>query len=474
MGFSPRSVVERLPLALFCLSLAVLLLGMGMAIERYNLFPRSIFSNASKTALETLDALGEGDTADYRGFSDTPLSALPARRSESAGGGAFSAPLLLSGGRHQYRELCPEHGCLAIAVAPSGAITHAWPFRPLAIQAANVTSAVDYPFELNFFSRERDTHFRSFAQYPNGDLLVTFSLRHAFPYAGGVARIDSDGHPRWFRWDYSHHVPSLTEGDVAFVPSLTVSHGVYSWTTGGDAVSYRCDGKYYRSAIDVIDGDGVLLEQIPVFGILQASGHAIASLSDPCDPLHLNSVTLIGESADGSHGILPGDIVLSFRNIHTFAILDGKTHDLKHLIRGTFRRQHDVTHLTGSTFLMFDNLGGRGEDGDRFSRLLAIDIGTGVETVIFPNARTPDHLRGLLSGTGGSVDISPDRTRAIVPFSEEGVVVEVRLSDGGVVGVWRSLHDVSGLGHFPEERLDRAAIFPTWEAQYVGGGAQAP
>ncbi len=474
MGFSPRSVVERLPLALFCLSLAVLLLGMGMVIERYNLFPRSILSDASKTALETLDALSERDTADYLGFSDTPLGALPARRNETAGGGAFSAPLLLPGGRHRYRELCPEHGCLAIAIAPSGEVTHAWPFRPLAIQAANISSAVDYPFELNFFSRERDTHFRSVAQYPNGDLLVTFSLRHAFPYAGGIARIDRDGHPRWFRWDYSHHVPSLTEDGVAFVPSLTVSFGAYSWTTGEGAVSYRCDGNYYRSAVNVIDGDGVLLEQIPVFEILRASGHATVPLSYPCDPLHLNSVTIIGESADGSHGILPGDIVLSFRDIHAFAILDGKAHHLKHLIGGTFRRQHDVTHLAGSTFLLFDNLGGRGEDGGRFSRLLAIDISTGVETVIFPNARTPDHLRGLLSGVGGSVDISPDRTRAIVPFSEEGVIVEVRLSDGGILGVWRSLHDVSALDQFPEERLDRAAIFPPWEAQYLADGAQAP
>lgn len=62
----------------------------------------------------------------------------------------------------------------------------------------------------------------SMSQYANGDLLVIFQSKYSFPYALGVARIDREGRPIWYRRDYSHHEANFAEDDVALVPSMRI------------------------------------------------------------------------------------------------------------------------------------------------------------------------------------------------------------------------------------------------------------
>ena len=469
LGVWLRRIRERAPLALFLLALAIGLIAYGIAIERHHVFPKAILSAALKTARATLES-GRADTGQFVEFTAPPPDRLRERRLEVVEGDAPGDAMLVVGGRHQFRELCPEHGCLAVAVDASGEIVHAWPFRPNAIHAANIADGNEYPYELNNFSVERDMQLTAIEQYPDGDLLVTFHLANAFPYAGGVARVDRDGHPRWFRRDYSHHWPRLTEGDIALVPALAVGDGALEVPNGDDVFAHSCDGKIYRSVLSVVDGDGALLRRIAVLDLLLASpwSGVLIAPHDPCDPLHLNSVDVIGASG----GDLAGDIALSFRNVDAFAILDGDTHDLKRLVRGTFVGQHDVTHLDGATFLMFDNRGGDRTGGP--SRLLMIDLATGVERTVFPNERTPKALRGLYSHNRSAIDVSPDRRRAIATFAHAGVAVEVRLADGAALAVFRSLHDVSDLDQFPGERLERAARFILQGVDYLRARSPLP
>lgn len=97
--------------------------------------------------------------------------------------------------------------------------------------------------------------------------------------------------------------------------------------------------------------------------------------------------------------------MVSLRNISAFAILDGDTYRLKRLVQGRFFGQHSVKFLEGSRFLMFDNLGREGRHGP--SRLLMVDVEDGTETTIFPNDRTPAHLRNMYLVKGGEISISP-------------------------------------------------------------------
>ena len=55
----------------------------------------------------------------------------------------------------------------------------------------------------------------------------------------------------------------------------------------------------------------------------------------------------------------------------------------------------------------------------------------------------------------------------MVLFGRECVAVEVRLSDGAALNVFRSLHDVYGLDQFLDERATRPAVFYMFGLDYV-------
>ena len=114
---------------------------------------------------------------------------------------------------------------------------------------------------------------------------------------------------------------------------------------------------------------------------------------------------------------------------------------------------------------MFDNLGHDYVGGP--SRLLMVDVSDGRETTIFPNEHTAEAMQGLFSRYRGSIDISHDRERVIVAFTDEGVAVEVRLSDGEVLNTFASLHDLSNIEYFSEERAKVAGRFRLFGLDYV-------
>ena len=414
---------------------------------------------------------------------DSPLSGSTiGSRIEFLDGGSLHEPVLWYGGRFQFMDVCPEWGCLAVQFGTDGEVAHAWPLRPDALeQAAHDAATGEFPHELDpGFSFVRDVTPFGISRYPNGDLLVTFFNDNgtSVPLTVGVARIDRRGYPVWFRRDYSRHWPHLEDDGSALVPGRSMGNGSIAIPIEGAGSAFTLDCPRADPSWDsvaVIDGDGRLLDRIDVMGAMLDSPFAPVLLDGshpsglrrrvPCNPLHTNYVHRVGGDAQDVWGVSPGDLVVSMRNVSAFAILDAGSGRVKRLVRGSFRRQHAVHHWQDSRFLLFDNQGGDGVYGP--SRLLMVDLADGRETTIFPNAGTPEALRGLWSRSMGKISISPDRRRVLVVFTRAGVAVEVRLSDGAALRVFRSLHDVSGLEQFPEERATRPGVFMMTGLDYI-------
>lgn len=188
--------------------------------------------------------------------------------------------------------------------------------------------------------------------------------------------------------------------------------------------------------------------------------------TDPCDLLHLNYIDRIREDVEGILGVTPGDYVVSLRNISAFGIMDGETGRMKRLARGSFIQQHSVQHLKGSQFLMFDNHGADADAGP--SRILLVDLGGGSvrEQTLYPLSSTPEKFR-FYSGLRGNVSISQDRKRMILVSSDQGIGLEVRLTDGSILNVFRNVYDLSGLKHNLEDAEDRAVYLVLQDLQYV-------
>ena len=477
-GGSGSALPKRAALPLFVAALMLTAFAGGLYVARHEVFPYALLSDAYKTFAAAVDIhLREAPSWRRWEFADIPPDQAAARRFEFIGSDRLTDPILVPGGRGHFREYCPDHvGCLAVEYAGRGEVRHAWPYRPDELEKwmEKGESVVDFPYErAPGFSLLDHTSVIGVSSYANGDLMVVFRFRHTHPYGGGLARIDRTGKPVWYRPDFSHHRPHLTDGEVVLVPGQRLGKAVDTeLVPGRDDIRLRMScPQWPRDLVNVIDEGGERLKEVSVFDAVIESPYAPLLLHVvPCNPTHVNSVHPLGEDAAGP-GLEPGDLVVSMRNLHAFAVLDRETHRLKRMVRGGFMSQHAVLHLGGSRFLLLDNQGGRTADGALgVSRLLMVDAASGEETTIFPNHRTPGHLRDLYTSGSGGVAISPDRRRALATFTQEGKAVEVRIADGAVLAVFHSLHDMSHVEELPEERATRAMWNRLNEVRYGGDG----
>ncbi len=468
----------RAPLFLFVAALLLAAFAAGLYVARYKVFPYGILSSARKTFLAANEARVTAPFQRLR-WVDIPPDQVADRRFEFIGSDRLTDPILVPGGRGYFREHCPGHvGCLAVEYAGRGEVRHAWPYRPEELEKwlEKEEFTRDFPYEHAIgFSFIKHAHFKGISKYANGDLLAVFHFGpHSHPSGGGVARIDRSGKPVWYRPDYSHHRPHLTDDEVLLVPGLRLDKPRETALASRRHILRTGIPRpqSFHDTVNVIDPGGRMIEEIPVFDAIRNSTYApLLRFSDPYDLTHLNSVHRLGKDTGGGGGLEPGDLVVSFRSLHAFAILDHRDHRLKRLMRGSFFKQHDVLHFKGSRFLMLDNQGARNAAGGSFiSRLLMVDTTSGEETTIFPNHRTPAHLRKLYTDEAGGLDISPDRSRAIVTISAAGKAVEVRIADGAVLVVFDSIHDVSQSEEFPEERATRAGRRWFQSIRYSGDG----
>lgn len=463
-------IARTLPLSLFALSLFAIVFGMGIAVAHYQLFPyRSLHAAAitARTMVESWQTQKE-DLVAFAGLTDVPAAETRQHRIKPLQASALDRPILHYGGRHQFRELCPENGCLAVEFSPEGKVVHAYPYRPREIFSSNSTAQYSYEDAIGFDFASSAVPF-SITRFSNGDLLVIFQTEHTFPFGNGVARIDRTGHPVWFRRDYSHHFATLLDDDRVLVPGVDLVDGPIEAPMYDDhVIELRCERRVYDDEVRVIDGTGSIIRKISVLDAMLDSPFraALAETTDPCDPLHLNFTWPVDEEfAAAVDGLDPGDIMVSLRNISSIGFLDGRTGELKWLHRGTFFQQHAVQHLSDGKVLLFDNQGGDTTAGP--SRLLMIDLAKGEEVTIFPNQRTPEEFRNVYSHWAGNVDVAPERDRALVSFTIAGKAFEVSLPDGELLTVIDNVHDVSDIESLAEERFERAGRFYLYGIDYM-------
>ena len=492
------AVVRRVPLFLFVATAILATFFAGMYVQHARVFPYPLARSAYRTLVVNLVFRGLAD-ADGGIFRGAPMQPGPPRirsaecaplagnarnrlrrnfgfhtlwcpsahvahedaaaaRVEFLAGEELEDPVLVKGEVGTFLDHCPgPWGCLAVEYSRSGSVRRAWPFRPGEIAETNVAPESDYPYEHPLgWSFSRGIAMSVLSPYPDGDLAVVFHLDKSHPYGGGVARVAPDGRPRWYRKDYSHHWPHVVAEDLVLVPGMRQNRTSLSYVVGkghrGAAMRLRCrGGMIWEDQVNVVDGRGRLLEEIPVLDAIVQSPHAGSLVgADGCNPTHLNFVHVLGADAGGAAGIAPGDLVVSLRNLNAFGILDRDDRRLKRFVRGSFQRQHGVRHLEKARFLLFDNLGAAGAGGP--SRLLMVDLATGEETTLFPNDATPGHLRDFFARVGGEFDVSADRRRVLLVDRMRGQAFEIRLADGEVLNVFRQLHDVSSIAGFPEAK----------------------
>ena len=379
------------------------------------------------------------------------------------------AAFLLTGGQAQFLEYCPEHGCAAVILDRNGGLIHAYPFRPDELTSKRT---LDLPYGEILHDDAKDTAVVGLAPLPNGDLIVVYDFVGTTPYGGGVARMDKTGHLRWYRRDYSDHWPTVTPENEILVISHRIGPGYLSLPLGKEPPqALVCPEGLLVDIVRVLDFDGNVKEEIPVFDALFASPYRSRVLTgmDPftlspnwCDPVHSNSVVRVGpELAARFSGADPNDLLLSLRNLNALAIIGGGK--LKHFFTGSFIAQHSAQIVPGGKIVLFDNLGSSPEGGP--SRVVLFDPVNREERTLFPNHKTPRDL-DVFSRLTGNVSVSRDGTRALFVVASPGKAYEIGLADGRLLTTFNNLHDVSRLPQFADDPM-KVRYFTEFGVYYV-------
>ena len=458
---------------MFVAAIAIAAFGGGAYVGHYRVFPYYVIREAALGVRAIVrDVTNTSSDSMQRRVSEFSTVETAANRIRNPG--ALTAGLLWPGGEGMFREYCPERGCLAVEFSQSGDVVHAYPYRLDEVndweKIVDLPRGTAHPFQ----SPEVFQIPHAVRRYSNGDLMVVFSYGNGAPGKGGVARIDRDGMPVWVRSDYSHHWPTIfsaSDGqELALVPGMTIEDVPVKERLDRhlSAATTNCRSINEADHLVILDGDGATIQDIRLIDKIIESPFAamVFHTTSPCDVLHLNYIDQIGEDISGIPDVVPGDYVVSLRNLSAFGILDGQTGEIKLMVRGTFIHQHSVQHLGGSEFIVFDNHGADAESGP--SRVLVVDLEGGAvrERTVYPTDDTLKELR-IYSRIRGNLAISEDRQRLLVSSSDQGIALEMQVSDGAVLNVFRNIHDMSGLSLNLEEAGDKAIYFVLKDLQYV-------
>ncbi len=344
--------------------------------------------------------------------------------------------IVLPGGSGVFRDICGEAGCLAVAFGRGGKPVWRIPFDAPAIEEARPLAGYDH----DYLGRNRagDLSIAAIRSFPDGDLLLTFNLANAFPYSYGLMRIGRDGTVRWRRADLANHRAAVAPDGTVYTPIHKILSGERYADAPGHlrgAILCRAPEKQYVDLIQILGPEGKERQTIDLLALFlrdRVHGPSLTRTTDPCDPLHLNSVDIATEQdAASTPGITAGDFIVSLRALSMVAIVSGDGKRIKRTISGSFAVQHSAHFLGYGEIVLFDNMGGT--PGALPSRIIAINLATGRERVIY--ARGPDEGSDLaeLSPTAGDIALSPDRKRALVSFTRSGRLLEIDLASGEVV-----------------------------------------
>ncbi|MCP4001221.1 MAG: hypothetical protein GY727_09950 [Gammaproteobacteria bacterium] len=360
--------------------------------------------------------------------------------------------IFVDGGTHQLRAHCPDNGCIAWVMDKAGTIRHVWDIGSELIW--------ENASHIKGFSRAENIYSVGAHPFPNGDLLVVYQGRNTYPYGVGIAKFDKDSNLLWLKGNYAHHWLSVDQDGYIYVSAFNALQAPVQ--LGASNLKINCNsGVLQEDVILVLDADGNEVERISILQALADSGYlgvvfqgVHSDLPLPlnyseCDPTHLNDVRVISmEDAATSPYLSAGDLLVSLRSNNTVMVISRETKKVTWVSVGRTALQHSPRYMGDNTLLVFDNLGGKADEGG--SRLLRLDMDTDAVDVIYPPQSSNQSVSeaknyDVLSATGGQISLSDDRSRALISLTRQGRTLEIDLASGKLLWEFLNIHDVSGI-----------------------------
>jgi Arylsulfotransferase (ASST) len=423
---------------IFTASLCILTYFFGVSTVLFQFFPYKTLLDAKSAFDAWREVLGE-DRLSFAALQFIEENGKPGPRTmlfdESKDDGDY---ILMTGSPYALMSECPEFGCLAWITNRRGEVVHSWEIDMGELWADAIEHAGLH--DPKYF------HPLGLHLSDNGELLATFHSSALFPYGIGIAKFDKNGKVLWKKANFSHHWFSVAPDGLIYTPAHRVVDSPLH--LGNTRVNLKCDkNKITTDVILVLGPDGETREEIPVLDLLvrQDFVGVLWGTVDKCDPMHLNYVEYVrADRARPASGLEAGDLIISLANPHVIAVIDGQSRALKWVMAGRTLKQHSPRLLPDGSIFVFDNLGGREEEGTGGSRIVRLTYGQEHPETVFPGPGVVEHLDfEFYSSSQGHIDPSPDGTRALVSWGKRGFVLEFDLRNWRMLWGLVNTHDLS-------------------------------
>jgi len=348
---SGTTMLDRMSFAGFVVAILGLTFLAGAMVVILDVFPAPFLKNAYRGGLAFYHKMEQ---------SRDPLTSdfwQPERRPDAGvtinTGEAFPGYTLYTSG----------HGSEATLIDLDGNVVHSWSLK--FSQIWNETSPVKSPQQDSFF------YWRKAQVFPNGDLLAIFVATGDTPWGYGMVRVDRDSQVLWSYLGQTHH-------DFDIAPNGRV----YALTHEMRNVTYELHDHLTVPRLDdflvVLSPEGKELKKISILDALVDSDYT--RLLDRVvwynkhDFIHTNSVDFIDAARARALGFAKeGQVLISFRDIDTIALLDVDAEKIVWALRGSWLAQHDPDVLPNGNILLYDNIGGLHVNPGGTSRILEVN-----------------------------------------------------------------------------------------------------
>lgn len=429
---------DALPKILFFFAISALIFGYGFVTGTMQIFPYQVIKEArlAFSALRDLDQLDDAKLANWE-YWDEPGAVVTYRELSSSAG---SEDILFLGNDLTYQR-ADGTSLLAWIADRQGNIKHAW----------------KHPGEIWAPLENRDAFGDSWRSYPvgayvygNGDLLVSYQGINTFPIAMGMAKFDKDSNLLWKNDGLYHHWFSVGPNGDIYIPGTKIGESPMQIADRRKRI-FCSDTQFPYDTMAILNANGELQKEIDLFEAFDESDlvHVFNSTAaDPvtlqsCDPMHLNDAQVLTEAQSPEYpNFSAGDLLVSFRSLNGVGILDPADGKFKWFHTGTTQHQHSPRYFRDNKILVFDNYGGKVEEGT--SRIVAIEVGTGRAETVFPREDTTVPDREIWSKVAGFIDIHPSNQRILVSFSNQGLLWEIDTNTGEVLWEFVNTHPIDG------------------------------
>ncbi len=418
----PSAVATAAPYIVLVLAIAFLAFVAGSFVTFKSIFPGKQLTDAFKGG----QALLEKETAYNSPF---PQELWQPARTEAKGvtihdpSRAYNGLTLYSAGDGQKVRL----------ISMAGEVVHEWYLPYSAVW--DDSAAVRNP------RPDADIYVEKAHLLPNGNLIAIYVAVGDSPWGYGMVEMDKDSHVVWKYLQQTHH--DFDVGADGKIYALT--HAIRDDVVPGQ--EHLAPPRIDDYAV-VLSPEGKELKKVWLLGALAKSPYATFLNTVPWyvaegkgDYLHTNSIDVIGS---GIARRLPGpggnEVLLSFREIGTLALLDLDREQIVWALRGPWLRQHDAEALPDGHMMVFDN---EGQGGD-VSRVLEFDPRT--LQITWSYAGGPQHA--FFSKVRASEERLPNGN-TLITESDGGRLLEV--TPGGEI-VWEYVN--------PVRRGDKGDLIP--------------